>query len=57
MIRALRLCVMRFKGWDQSKGVALEIATAKANGIPISYLDVNDLFKGNTCEIRNIEVT
>lgn len=35
--KADRVVVMEFDGWESSIGVALEIAFAKAKGLPISY--------------------
>lgn len=33
------LFVYRIKGWDKSYGVAMEIKFAKANNMPITYID------------------
>ena len=36
--RAAELHVLQLPGWENSKGVAAEIAYAKAHGIPIRYV-------------------
>lgn len=34
-----RLLVVKMSGWEESKGIAGEIAIAKEMGIPVEYLD------------------
>jgi hypothetical protein len=33
-----KLVVLRLEGWEESKGVRMEIEFAQANGIPVEYL-------------------
>lgn len=43
--------VLTIDGWDRSKGVTAEIEFARENNIPIYYLSLEDLSKGNVLEI------
>lgn len=40
LVRCQRLRIIRIDGWDRSEGVKGEIEFAKANGIPVEYIDV-----------------
>ncbi len=40
------LAVLRLDGWKESRGVAAELAEAEMLGIPVEYVDMADLERG-----------
>lgn len=42
ILKSDKLCVLRLPGWENSQGVLAEIKIAETNGIPVTFMDLDE---------------